>query len=377
MEDLTAIAQQLELDAQAGRIKKLLLYATAGSWESNSEKLRQRGITPMLMQLVQLYPTHQQLRFYLHTIVTNLTKPIEYQQLADAVLLKCHGLYPADSDDEDEPTAFFSSQPIAQAPLPDANSLYQQQQRIAQAIELRCDRDRTVKLLICLTRNHWESDPQKIAEASIRELIDQVWRQFPLLDEVERSLFAIVQRLSKAVEYSLVATGMIQQLAPLYCNSYQLNENATDRADIPAPALVRPPLPLVQSIHGFDLRWELMKFANPLRAKILLFSVLHQPFDASDASWSALKRYSLESLLKNLLDRYPTGEIGKRLEQAAHYLPQAEEYAAVIDVLRRSLRLPSPTSPTMLPFPIVPHGDDGDDDGDETEIRLSPVIVSV
>jgi hypothetical protein len=118
-----------------------------------------------------------------------------------------------------------------------------------------------------------------------------------------------------------------------------------------------------------------MKFANPLRAKILLFSVLHQPFDASESTWSALKRYSLESLLKNLLDRYPPGEIGTRLEQAAHYLPQAEEYEAVIDVLRRSLRLPSPIG---LPLTILPHGeaDDGDD-GDQTEIRLSPVIVSV
>jgi hypothetical protein len=354
MEELTAIAQQLELDSQSARIKKLLLYATSGNWESNPEILRQTAIAPMLAQLQQLYPTHQQLRFYLHTIAANLTKPLEYQQLTDVILLQCQKFYATDEADEDTPTAFFTTNPAAQPAVLDT-TLYEQQQQIAQILELRLERDRIVKLLICLTREQWENDAQKIAQASIRELVDEIWRTFATLEDVERGLFAIVQRLSKAVEYSVVASMIVQQLSPLYQNSSQ---------ELLPPAKTPP---LVQSIDGFDLRLELMKFANPLRAKILLFSVLHQPFDNTDQGWSALKRYSLDMLLKTLLERYPAPEIGSKLQAMAVTLPMPEEYEQAMDVLLRSLKLPNPC-------PIVSPAMDNDDD-ESTEIRLSPVIV--
>jgi hypothetical protein len=355
MEELTAIAQQLELDSQSARIKKLLLYATSGNWESNPEILRQTAIAPMLTQLQQLYPTHQQLRFYLHTIAANLTKPLEYQQLTDVILLQCQKFYATDESDEDTPTAFFTTQPAAQPAVLDT-TLYEQQQQIAQILELRLERDRIVKLLICLMREQWENDAQKIAQASIRELVDEIWRTFATLEDVERGLFAIVQRLSKAVEYSVVASMIVQQLSPLYQNSSQ---------ELLPPA--KTPPPLVQSIDGFDLRLELMKFANPLRAKILLFSVLHQPFDHTDQAWSALKRYSLDMLLKTLLERYPAPEIGSKLQTMATTLPMPEEYEQAMDVLLRSLKLPSPS-------PIVAAAIDDDED-ESTEIRLSPVIA--
>jgi hypothetical protein len=356
MEDITAIARQLELDSQSARIKKLLLYATAGYWESNPDNLNSIGIVPMLAQLCQLYPTLQQLRFYLHTIAANLTKPIEYQQLADVILLQCASLYPEIDGDEDEPTAFFSSHSVPQKPSIDT-ALCKQQQEISQRLELRLERERIVKLLICLTRDHWESDAQKIAQTSIRELLDEIWRTFPNLDEVERSLFSIVQRLSKAVEYSVVATAMVREITPLYQQSSQSD------TQIPATAL-----PLVQSIDGFDLRLELMKFTNPLRVKILLFSLLHQPFDQSEQAWSALKRYSLDMLLKALLERYPPTEVGAKLQAVAAQLPMQEEYEQTIDVLLRSLKLPLPSPPQPAQI-----GDAEDDES--TEIRLSPVIV--
>jgi hypothetical protein len=355
MEEMTAIAQQLELDSQSARIKKLLLYATSGNWESNPEILRQTAIAPMLAQLQQLYPTHQQLRFYLQTIAVNLTKPLEYQQLADVILLQCQKFYATDEADEDTPTAFFTTHPTPQAGALDT-TLYEQQQQIAQILELRLERDRIVKLLICLTREQWENDAQKIAQASIRELVDEIWRTFATLEDVERGLFAIVQRLSKAVEYSLIASVIVQQLTPLYQNSGQEL----------APPIKAPP-PLVQSIDGFDLRLELMKFANPLRAKILLFSVLHQPFDNTEPTWSALKRYSLDMLLKTLLERYPAAEIGSKLQAMAVTLPMAEEYEQAMDVLLRSLKLPNPN-------PLVASAVDEDED-ESTEIRLSPVIA--
>lgn len=358
MEDLTAIAEQLEANAQAIRIKKLLLYATAGTWESDPMQLQATKIMPMLMQLRQLYPTTQQLRFYLYTIVANLTKPQEYQKLANLILLECQVLYTqAGSEEDEEPTAFFSAK-ATPTPAQADGAMIEQQCKIAQMMELSFDRPRIVKLLLCLLYEQWESDAEKIAQTSIRALLDEIWQKFVDLPDLERGLAAIVQRLSKPLEYSGVATQIVEQMAFLYGVTADEREGNA--------------LPLVSSIDGFDLRLELMKFTNPLRVKILLFSLVEQPFEFNEAAWSALKRYSLETLLKKLLETYSTANMADRLWQTAHALPEAEDYHQAAEVLMRALKLP--TNKTAI-GPLGSSMSPNAEDDDITGIHLSPVIV--
>jgi hypothetical protein len=349
------IAQRLESHAHALRIKKLLLYATAGHWESDMARLQQQPIAPMLLQLHQLYPTAQQLRFYLYTIAANLTKSREYQQLANVVLLECTGLYTQPNEDaDDEPTAFFSSPTAAAVPAID-NGTLEAQCQIAQTLELMPERDRIVKLMLCLMHDTWESDVEKVNQTSIRVLIQEICQKYASLIEVEHQLVAIVQRLSKAVEYGTMASTIVQQLAPLY-GLYQDDPEEEQS------------LPLVQMLDSFDLRLEIMKFTNPLRAKILLFSLAHQRFSGSELDWAALKRNTLEALLKKVLATNPAADLGQNLLVMARLLPDAEEYEQVVDVLMRALKLPAIV--TAAP------ADDDDDGGECTEIRFSPVIVN-
>ncbi len=347
------IAQQLEAHAHVVRIKKLLLYATEGHWETDMQRLQQRPLLPMLMQLHQLYPTIQQLRFYLYTIAANLTKSREYQQLANVVLLACTELYTA-PDHDDEPTAFFASPAATPTPAP-KNAMLEEQCQIAQILELMPERDRLVKLMLCLMHDTWETDADKVAQTSIRVLIQDISQKYASLIAVEQQLVAIVQRLSKAVEYGTLASTIVQRIAPLY-GLYQddLDEEQS--------------LPLVQVVDGFDLRLELMKFTNPLRAKILLFSLANQRFSGSELDWAALKRNSLEALLKKVLSTNPAADLGQNLMVMARLLPDSEEYEQVVDVLMRALKLPAiaPESPSD-------HGDDG---GEATEIRFSSVILN-
>jgi hypothetical protein len=349
------IAQRLESHAHALRMKKLLLYATAGHWESDMQQLQQRPIEPMLLQLYQLYPTAQQLRFYLYTIAANLTKSREYQQLANVVLLECTGLYTQPGDDgDDEPTAFFSSPAAVVATPAIDNATLEEQCQIAQTLELMPERDRLVKLMLCLMHDTWESDAEKVNQTSIRVLIQDISQKYASLIEVEHQLVAIVQRLSKAVEYGTLASTIVQQIAPLY-GLYQ--DDPEDEQS----------LPLVQMLDGFDLRLEIMKFTNPLRAKILLFSLAHQRFSGSELDWAALKRNTLEALLKKVLATNPAADLGQNLLVMARLLPDSEEYEQVVDVLMRALKLPAIV--TAAPT------DDDDDGGEATEIRFSSVIV--
>ncbi|MFM2429263.1 MAG: hypothetical protein RLZZ511_476 [Cyanobacteriota bacterium] len=355
MEEQAAIAQRLEAHVHAARIKKLLLYATAGHWENDPAQLRQLPLLPMLMQLHQLYPTTQQLRFYLYTIAANLTKSREYQQLANVVLLECTPLYTRqytnNDEADDEPTAFFISPKDAPIPPAPENPMLEEQCQIAQTLELMPERDRIVKLMLCLMHDTWESDSEKIAQTSIRMLIQDIWQKYSSLIEVERQLVAIVQRLSKAVEYSTMATTIVQQIAPLY-GLYQEEQEEQS-------------LPLVQSIDGFDLRLEIMKFTNPLRAKILLFSLVNHRFAYTEQDWAALKCYSLEALFKRVLEVHAITELSKTLTVMARSLPGHEDYEQVVDVLLRALKLPA------VNLADLPATED-----DATEIRLSPVIVN-
>lgn len=358
MEETTAIAQRLESHPQAMRIKKLLLYATAGYWETDATQIQTVALKPMVVQLCQLYPTQQQLRFYLYTIAANLTKSQQYKQIANLVLLECTNLYikAGQPDSDDEPTAFFCAQPPPPPPAED-NPMLEEQCQIAQRLELMPERDRIVKLLLCLMHDTWESDAEKINQTSIRTLLQEIWQKYSSLIEVERQLVAIVQRLSKAVEYSTLATTIVQQIAPLY-GLYQ--EEQADQS-----------LPLVQSLDGFDLRLEIMKFTSPLRAKILLFSLLNHAFSGSEQDWASLKCYSLEALLKRMLETYPAAELGYELQRVALSLDATEDYEQVVDVLMRALKLPALTAPQ----PAAPAATSHDDD-EATEIKLSSVVFN-
>ncbi len=351
----SVIAKRLEAHTHHIRIKKLLLYATSGHWETDPNKLKHVAMQPILSQLHRLYPTTQQLRFYLYTIAANLTKSREYQQLSNIVLLECAGLYTnsGDENNDDEPTAFFCSPPTPPTPVV-ADAVVEEQCQIAQTLELMVERERIVKLMLCLLHDSWESNKEKIAQTSIRTLIGEIRRKYGSLIEIERQLISIVQRLSKAMEYSPLATTIVQQIAPIY-DLHQ--EEATDQS-----------WPAMQSIDGFNLRLEVVKFANPLRAKILLFSLLYHPFSDSEQDWSTLKQLSLEDLLKRVLESNTAAALGIKLVQMAQTLPQAAEYEPVVEVLIRALQLSAVATPVA---PGVSVGSDFSGDNEATQLRIA------
>jgi hypothetical protein len=328
---VTIVVQHLEQNAGADRIKKLLIYASSGHWESDPVQLQQVDLASLLTGLRQMYPTLQQLQFRLQALATNLTKPHVYQPLVEVIVAQCQQLYPVSSSDSDHVTQFFGTTPVSQRSAP--NLLFEQQAQIANGLSQHPSRDRIAKMLLCLTQNHWESDLEKVSQLSMRGLISDVWRLFPSLDEVQRALFEIVQRLSKAIEYQEIAVFILQQLALLYAPSSNQPEVSAVPKRQPQPGQI------------FDLRFDVMQFTNPLRAKILLFSLLHQPFDQSSEAWTALKHHSLDTLLKQLIAIYPLEHIPAKLQAIVQTWPNPDEYLPVADAIVSSLKRTQAASP--------------------------------
>jgi hypothetical protein len=77
----------------------------------------------------------------------------------------------------------------------------------------------------------------------------------------------------------------------------------------------------------FDLRLELMRFANSMRAKILLFSLLYYAFNPDRDNWQELRTHGLDQLLRQLFYAYPSFEQAeKAIWQTARSLNESNAY---------------------------------------------------
>jgi hypothetical protein len=275
----------------------------------------------------------------------------------EVILAQFQLLYPPSPSDSDNVTQFFGTTPVAQESA--SNPLFEQQAQIANCLSQHPSRDRIAKMLLCLTQNYWESDLEKLGQLSMRELISDVWHLFPSLEKVQRALFDVVQRLSKAIEYQPIAIFILQQLALLY-------------SPLPnQPAVSAAPQQQLQPRQLFDLRFDVMQFTNPLRAKILLFALLCQPFDQDSGSWTALKRYRLDTLLQQLIATYPPAQIPAKLQSVAQTLPDRGEYLPVVDAIVNSLkRTQAPSRPNGIPMPAAGSSED------HTEVRCPPTLLT-
>lgn len=95
-----------------------------------------------------------------------------------------------------------------------------------------------------------------------------------------------------------------------------------------------------QSFDLFDLRQDVMQYTNPLRAKVLLFSLLYRPFQTQSVEEALLlKSHRLDQLLEETLNRYPRYEqLAAHLKQTARHLDDPLEYDQVSYAILRSVK---------------------------------------
>jgi len=89
----------------------------------------------------------------------------------------------------------------------------------------------------------------------------------------------------------------------------------------------------------FELRIELMKYTNPLMAKILIYSLLYEPFDFRTSDWQQLREFDLDSLIQTLYSQYRHyAELGTCLQSMADQLPDPELTVQAAGTLLRILK---------------------------------------
>lgn len=394
---LDEIASDLSQEHYQLRIKKLLLYVCTGTWENDRPQLERTSLQPLLQNLFESCLTLEQLQQQLNQVVATLNKSAEYTIVANTIISRFHAVYAE----------------LQQGQTTIANpSSYQ---ALAQRLEQQPECIRIKKLLLLTCRSTWDNNAHRLARLKTVDLVQELHQIAPTLEGLQTTLNQVARALSKPEEYTIIAetiTTLFQtlyqethhgtaqaeppdsppvvrspsqrvqsQIQPRFCPPVETD--ATEQATgmllqannrnahlaIPQPAVPQAPakptakvLSIVQADKTqdlFNLRLEIMQDANPLKAKILLFSLLHEPFQWQAEQDGLLRTHDLDELLRILFLSYRLySEVASKLRAMAKQLA-SEEYAQTAEAVLRAIesfyveeQLPSirpvPTMQTIL-----------------------------
>ena len=320
------VAQDLAQEKNLVRIKKLLVYSCTQVWEGDRHRLDQVSLLNLLQDLRAIAPTVEQLQSRLDFSVHSLSKAAEYALVSKVIMGRVGRLYPARG---------------VQGGLAD-EKLYG---AIAQRLEQYRSGDRIKKLLLLACRGTWVSDPTLLAQVNLTDLIRDLHGLTPSLVTLQAALESLVNTLSKPAEYTLAADEISNAFQPLYLEAMTEIRTAMPEKAIasllPAadPSQVSSALSKASDLANlFDLRLEIIRYANPYRAKIVLFSLLHQPLTNFAEDESMVKNHTLDDLLRLMLQTYKLSEVEVQLLAVAKNLEDPEDCLQTAQVILEAVK---------------------------------------
>ncbi len=369
---LDQIAEELCQDPQLARIKKLLFYVCTEIWETDPQRLERLSLRILLLHLLEGCATFERFQQKVNGAAATLNKSAEYALVANGVISRFSAVY-AELDQGQATT----SQELYWA--------------VAQALEAQAASSavlaRVKKLLLLTCRGTWEKAAEPLEALSLPELLQELHQIAPTAESLSSTLNQLTQALSKPDAYRQVAEMIHLALQPLYSGSttaaateLRLDPSCSEGSTAPAAAelpnltaeqptrtmlRVLKPLPPVGSpkppaqslvltavqphkVDLFGLRLEIMQDSNPYRVKILLFSLLHEPFRGDADHEALLRTHELDELLRILFLSYRQyAELDSKLRQIAVDLAK-DEYMQAASTLLRAVqpyyRAPAPAA---------------------------------
>ena len=370
MQDAAAtIARQLAQDENATRIYKFLTYVSEGAWVGDIASPNEAMIYRVLDQIFEQFPDLTLLRSHLHISVNTLSKPAEYSQIADTILEAIFLV----RGGEDPTTMFLGVVPPTNPQVNPQTTLYT---TISSRLVLLPNQIRLKKLAFCAAQSVWEGDVAKLGAMSWIDLIKMMHQRHATPQDLKKGLQQVVSRLSKPIEYSFLAEKLIDHLQALYQVTIvethpivaepnltpNLNSSEAESlanfdevgrdTHVTKPNDVIPPSPwnndtgssMVETIDSvvFDLHFDVMKLANPLRLKHLLLMLVNniEPEDAIEGI--TLRQQSTMPLLATAFRLHRKPEIlAIKLREIARKLPDSDEYETTIDAMMRAFKVRS------------------------------------
>ncbi len=297
------IAKQMEAHAEGIRIKKLLFALCHERWENDFQILGQASFLQLIRQVKDLYPHAYELAAALQNLVSSLNRQSIYASLSNFILEATAPIYRT----ADEPTGLtrptFPPITVARPEAADAaSSTYQGSMSFS---------------------GQGSAGSLQLPDISFGD-ISESYISSEITDP----------RLQVTASLEDPSTGSGQQSGEITAASIQNSD-----AGLNAPAH------FANALNIFELKLEIMKYANPLRAKILLFSAVHHPFDLSGEHWSLLRTCDFDDLLRKTLKASPSAiALEIRLSAIAQSLFEPKEHLQATSAVMQAIKLLSQSS---------------------------------
>lgn len=296
MENLLLIseaAQELEQHGNSARIKKLIFATWKNRWENDLGLINRFPLTNILQELVSKATTPGQLRAALFNIVNTLNKKDEYAIVAEIILTKLANLYP---DEEPKTEMVYRASP-SQPP-----AIY--------------------------------SQPVPARVAPRESGIDTITNIKVPTDEIQ------------ALEDSSPKDRAIVD-SPISQSNHQSNHQFIDNQSVKHHQENQSPP--AASVHGslqgnlrydpFAVRLAIMKYSNPLRAKMLLLCIVEEQVIFNQGSWLKLRSRNLDELLTEAFQKFSSLEqLESQLQVIANNLQEPDENMQAAEAIVKAIK---------------------------------------
>ena len=351
------VVRYLDSHEEKLRIKKLIFCICKKYWENEPNILNTVAMEDLVKELVQLKTNKEQLTFSVYKLVKTLNRPKVYLGVATVIIEQISQLYSNIAAAYDnqllpvEPEVNPSFTTVNNDVNNEEDNLLRQ---VVSGIENHRETARIQKLMFAACKNRWENDQAVINNYGLKNIVLELQRNNPNFLSLRQTLRQVAENINKKALYLALADIILTQLEHLYdtdnddeeedneSKSQRFNTQivdlkndsdsaakttsfSTSRSDpvdfsssiinLNEPQLVMElpfaepassnnnpsNFPQIPAYDPFEIRLEIFQYANPLRAKILIFSLLFHPWDRSGQDWSTLRSYTLEDLLKQLI----------------------------------------------------------------------------
>ena len=323
------------------RIKKLIFCICRKYWENDPNILNPVTMEDLMKELLQIRTSQEQLTFSVYQLVKSLNRPEIYTEVATVIIEQTSKLYSniADAYNNQLLTVEPKVNPSFDTVNNDVNNEEDHLLRqVVSSLENHQETARIKKLMFAASKNRWENDQALINNHGLTNIILELRRNNPNFLSLRQTLSQVAENINKKALYLILADIILTQLEPLYDNdnNYEEEDNNSkiqilntqivdlnNDCDSSEPASLdnNPNSPQIPAYDPFEIRLEICQYANPLRVKILIFSLLFHSLDWSDQDWSNLRRYTLEDLLQKLIQ---SGKSLKDIERQLYDIAQTQ-----------------------------------------------------
>lgn len=368
--------QGLDNHPESLRIKKLIFCICRKSWENNTDVLNKLSLENLVKELIQEQSTVEKLTLSLYKLVKTLNRPKVYAGVAKAIIEKLSPVY-QDLNKATDIIELQASNSYQETKVSDTEFLLNQ---VVKNLTHHSETVRIHKLIYAITKHTWENNLTVIQNYGLKNLIIESLEIYPTKQDLTNAFLKLVANINKKDLYLAISKIILGQIGELYDtlpneensrpedpNSYSTQIIAINQAsdenrhksvtasafetsvidiiseqvvtELSQTRAVSPSLPPQTTYDLFELRLQIMQYTNPLRAKILLFSLLFHPWDRSGQDWAMLRSYTLDDLLEQLLQSgRPLADIEVKLYNTAKSLSdpdtQLQSASTIIEALK-------------------------------------------